>query len=289
MKLSKTTKHGAEYWVLNYKDTDSYRRKFFKTKLAGEAEMARLKIAQRNFGAHVSAMSLAERAEWGAVKLKLDAAGVTLSEVFNFYSKHKPTSAPPLLSDAIAPALKDWGRRGVSAAYIHSLRDLLPKFADFFPGRRVSEITAANVHEFLESRGWATSTRNGALGRLRRLFAFCEESGWLVDSPTEKVKPTPERDKSPPAIFNVEQSRCLLHAAHRTNDRWKMLPYFTLGLFCGLRPKYELGLMEWNRVFLDESFCAVDAASSKGEQHRNVTLPDCAVAFLKLGGDARLN
>lgn len=283
MKISKGTANGATCWILNYKQGKKYRRKYFVNRLAAEAEIRRLEIDQRNLGVVFAAMSPNERIEWGLLKQRLDNAGATLHAAVEFFFAHQPTAKPPPLGEAITAAVA--ASKGEDSVDFHNnYKQIMARFLLEREELRVCDVKHEDIFGFLSNPNWKASTRNGYITRFQKFFAYCTARGWLVMNPMKAIKGFKESDKTPPAIFTVEQSRCLLHAAQRTNNSLGMLPYFALGLFCGLRPKFELREMKWENVFLDENFVAVDSATSKGERHRNVTLPPCAVAFLRLGG-----
>ncbi len=71
-------------------------------------------------------------------------------------------------------------------------------------------------------------------------------------------------------ILTVEQAARLLELAHE-HSSFGMLPFITIGLFCGLR-REELIRLDWSRINLAEGFIEVTAAASKTRQRRIVRL-----------------
>ena len=284
MKISKAVNHGVECWVLNFKEDGKYRRRFFETKIAAEREMEALGLERRNFGTAFGAMTSAQRIEWGALDARLRVAGVTMTAVVDFFFQHKPAAVPVTMREALVAALEA-SAAGDTEAFTRDYRSVLTRFAKGRETGRVCDVKHEDVFRFVNNPDWRATTRNGYITRLQKFFSYCSKRGWLAIDPMKAVDDFKITDKSAAAILTVEQSRCLLHAAQRTNGKLGLMPYFALGLFCGLRPQFELRKMTWANVFIAEGFCAVDAATSKGERHRNVTLPPAAIAFLKLGGD----
>ena len=275
---------GEECWVLNYKNGGQYRRKYFATRQAADVEIAAMTAELRNFGTVFAAINPAQRAAIGVLKQRLDAAGATMQEDVDFFFAHKPSASPVTMREALVAALEA-SAAGDTEAFTRDYRSVLTRFAKGRETGRVCDVKHEDVFRFVNNPDWRATTRNGYITRLQKFFSYCSKRGWLAIDPMKAVDDFKITDKSAAAILTVEQSRCLLHAAQRTNGKLGLMPYFALGLFCGLRPQFELRKMTWANVFIAEGFCAVDAATSKGERHRNVTLPPAAIAFLKLGGD----
>jgi site-specific recombinase XerD len=283
MKISKTTNNGTPRWVLNFKTEGRYRRHYFESKLAAQAELERLKIEQENYGANFATLPTLERVEWAAFDQRLREAGATIREAVEFFFAHKPSANPPTLAEAVAEAHAA-SRVADSAKFAASYKGALARFVSGREKVLVTAIQHADIFGHLTKQKWRASTRNGVAGRLKKFFSYCETRGWLAMNPMRAISNFKAVDAAAPAIFTTAQAECLLHAAQVTNARLGLLPYVTLGLFCGLRPENELRLMTWERVHQADGFVAVDALTSKGERHRNVTLPECALPFLKLGG-----
>jgi integrase len=101
-------------------------------------------------------------------------------------------------------------------------------------------------------------------------------------------RPWPENQKRlelVPRIFTVAEARTALEFVRATTPR--LLPWFVLGLFAGIRPE-EADRLDWAAVDLERGLVRVDAAASKVRQRRVVPLAPAAVAWLKLGGDLPL-
>ena len=283
MKISQGSVRGEPCWVLNYKVGKKYCRRYFPTKGAALVEMERLNLEHRNLGNVFSAVPMEKRVELVTIDKRMTDAGATLRDAVDFYFAHRPSATPPTLAEAREQAVAE-SRATDSKKFADSYAAVLRLLVAGCEAKRVADVKHEHVFALLNNPDWKASSRNTAFTRLQKFFTYCEQRGWLALNPMGAIKKFKESDKAAPSIFTTAQAACLLHAAQRTNAALGMLPYFTLGLFCGLRPENELRLMAWENVHADEAFVAVDAATSKGERHRNVTLPQCAAEFLKLGG-----
>ena len=66
----------------------------------------------------------------------------------------------------------------------------------------------------------------------------------------------------------------------------ELLPYYLLGLICGIRPK-ELQRLEWQHVNIDERHVYVPGSISKTWEHRYVEIPEILLAWLDVYGQDR--
>ena len=88
------------------------------------------------------------------------------------------------------------------------------------------------------------SERTKEKAALSIFFNYCVDKGWLESSPIVGIKvPKACGDEvSLPEIYTPEQAESLLQAAQLLDDQRSAssppaVPFFVLGLFCGLRPR----------------------------------------------------
>lgn len=112
------------------------------------------------------------------------------------------------------------------------------------------------------------------MSRLSTLFSFCKKRGWIDENPCDRIERVRIDGKTPP-ILTPEQCDRLLRGAPTV-----CLPYFTLCLFCGIRPS-ECQRLTWSDINLEKKFVSVSAAASKVRQRRIVPIPDRAVKILE--------
>ena len=111
----------------------------------------------------------------------------------------------------------------------------------------------------------APLSRNTYHLRLHTLFEYARQRGWVETNPLKDVARAKVIEGSP-GILSVDQTARLLERAGTDT-----LPYWALGVFCGLRST-ELKRLEWRDVRFDEGLVEVPALKSKTASRRFVTI-----------------
>tara|TARA_R110002020_G_scaffold201749_1_gene404529 strand:+ start:348 stop:1616 length:1269 start_codon:yes stop_codon:yes gene_type:complete len=168
---------------------------------------------------------------------------------------------------------------------IHRGRNMLGKqFGDM----RVCDFKNKHFKEWWESLG-----RSPQLLRVSKaVFGFClkeyrGEDAIIKENPITEI--IEERPKRIPSIFKPDEWRRLVLTAIETNDqectkgnKFELLAYVTLGLWCGIRPGAELIHIKWEDVFMDDDDPDVYVDPfRKTKYSRRVKLPACAITLLQ--------
>jgi len=182
---------------------------------------------------------------------------------------------------------------GVSAA---TYRVALDRFAADFADRRLDELTARDLGDWLAARGegW---TRNTYRKRVVALFRWSRRQGFLPrDAVTEADQTDRARERTPgrvlvaPAVlervlhalaFGVD----LAHAGRSVEARPDWLPAVVVSAFCGLR-SIEAHAQTWEGVNIADRILRVTAAKEGTPTDRTVSIPDCAIRWLLLTPEA---
>lgn len=151
------------------------------------------------------------------------------------------------------------------------------------PERLLSEVLPVHIKEFvdrdgLKPRGLRTK-KNDRLA-LSSFFSWASrhEPCYCAKNPmpkTERIK----IDQSDPEIMPLETVRRLLDIAAGYKDG-KTLPYFVLGLFCGLRPD-ETDRIAWRNINLETKVITIGADMAKTRSKRRVDMPNNAIEWLR--------
>ena len=173
----------------------------------------------------------------------------TLLEAVRHFLAHKPNGGSKNLGGAIADCCAIKEKRNRRPAYLTHLRHVLATFKTFAGDIPCSDVSKATVEKFLDSGQWAPTTRVGLRNRLSAFFAYAVKQGWTNLNPVADIE-LESIEKTRPHIFTIEQAHRLLDACHALCPT--LLPYFTLGMFCGIRPK-ELQRLPRAAVKLDQS------------------------------------
>ena len=146
-------------------------------------------------------------------------------------------------------------------------------------GRRLGEVTRADVHELLDAvvdRGSPVAA-NRILAALRRMCNWAVERGIIAASPCDKVKP-PTAEKSRDRVLSDDELRRLWAATDAIG--WPSGPLVRLLLLTGQR-RDEVGRMRWREVDLDAALWTIPKERAKNGQAHAVPLSAPALAILR--------
>lgn len=257
--------HGKQ--VRRWFDTEAEALKFWNT-ATKEASKGAANVATLSETHRALCVTAIERASKGGYDL-LAALGH-----YESYLRTKPTVSLTV-SDAVAKFLVEKEGRGIRDRSIESLRAVCNSFALHCGNRAVAAVAKSDVESYLKAE-WSGQTKNGYLTRLNTFLAWCMKAGYVTSNPVALV----ERfrvQQTAPCVLAVDHARTLLDTVVRVDK--ELLPYFALGMFCGIRP-HELSSVKWENVNVDEKLVEVGAGASKTRERRLVTLSDNCIAWL---------
>jgi hypothetical protein len=164
MKITKTVHHGKIRWRVNdlHGTGGKRQRKFFETKEAAE-RFARQKTADSQaYGIHFSTIPPSERASLGYLLDRLRKLGWNLPDAVDFIERNG--KAPPLillgvLADEFISSKKTANLR---PRYLRTLKASIKRFLTNRREKTVTEISSAEILEYISRNGWATSTTHGS-------------------------------------------------------------------------------------------------------------------------------
>jgi integrase len=157
--------------------------------------------------------------------------------------------------------------------YLEDLHGRLGRFAESFGERKLADISSAELDRWLRELHQAPLSRNTFHLRLHTLFEYARQRGWVETNPLKDVG----RAKviaAAPGILSVDQVARLLEAASL-----ETLPYWAIGVFCGLRSA-ELERLEWRDVRFDQGLVEVPTLKSKTASRRFVSIRPNLAAWL---------
>ena len=147
------------------------------------------------------------------------------------------------------------------------------------------------VRPFIFKSGRKPQTSLGYLANFKAFFNFCIKREWLKKSPIQHIA-KPKIDIKVPEILSVEKAGRLISVASDHKDG-VMLPYFSIALFCGIRPaEIHGGLMRtkasketrpitWEDMELDSEDPVIRLTRTKGRRPRIVPIPSNCITLLR--------
>jgi hypothetical protein len=134
--------------------------------------------------------------------------GVSIPEAARYYVEHMELAArSETVANAFDLFMAAKSTEGLSPRYLTDLRYCIARFAGSFGERKLSEVRPAEIDQWLRCLNVAPLTHNSYYLRLRVLFEFARQQGWVNSNPMDEVpKATQSRARAP--------RRVVLRAAH---------------------------------------------------------------------------
>ena len=283
IKITKTRVSGRSYFCVTIpKPGRGRQRRFFKDKEAAKTFLEQMKVESLNHGVAGMSMSEAERAEYRECADALKPYGVKIRDAVAFYLPHlKARNRSCTARELVDELLKVKEADGASARYIGDLRHRLNLFAEVFNGKRVAEITAREVDEWLRSLAKSGSgkpvsptTRNNFRRLLMVAFNFARERGYCAANPAEGSAKAKEIE-TPVGILTPDEMARLLEACDA-----ELLPFVALGAFAGLR-RAEIERLDWSEIDFESGLIQVTATKAKSARRRFVRIRENLDAWIR--------
>ncbi len=268
MKIKKTVHHGKIRWRVNDpRGTNGKRqRKFFETKEAAERFTRQQEADRRAYGIHFTSIPPNERAALMYQVERLRKLGWNLPAAVDFIERHGkiPPSIP--LSTVVTEFLSAKKNAGLRPRYLGTLCASINRFLVNRREKIMSEISAAEIEDYISHNGWAPATKRSYLIDVRTLFSFAVKRKYIRENPALAVD-LPRTNEKPPGILTVTQAEKLLSAC--LDNEPDNLPVIVLSLFGGIR-RAEAEKIKWAEIGAE--FIEIKAENAKTRRRRLVPI-----------------
>jgi integrase len=270
----KPYRHSRLKFVVRDKLTGKWRRKFFKTEREAKTYVQLKEIELLNQGKEGVMFPAEIRVMAHRAKAQLEPLGKTIDDAVEFYLKHVETEKGSVsVEQAVDELIQNRRGAGRSKLYCGDLKFHLGRFGKEFTGRSVASISTKEINAWLAKLDVGPVTRNTFRRDVRTLFSFCRDAGYCAENPataTTRAK-EPSREVE---VLSVEDARRLLATSSP-----ELLPYWSIGLFAGLRPS-EIRHLRWsNDVDFEDALITV--RSTKTGRKRFVKMQPVLLEWLK--------
>ena len=264
-------------WVLNcYHPVKGRQRAFFKTKESAESEASARRIEFANYGLKATDLTSAQRIETIAALDSLKPFNVTITQVITEYIERRQGSMATF--GEVAQMYQDSrAKLGRSARYLATIGPVYSRLTKSFGERRMSEISAVELQDWIESQEVGPQTSNHFRAMLNALFEFALRRKVVKENVIKDV----ERRRvhvEKVGILSVDQMLKLLAAAQAEPD---VLATIAIGGFAGLRPD-EIARLKWSALDFEHGQIDCGADITKTARHRYVKIEPVLQAWLLL-------
>ena len=266
-------------------------RKRFKSKEEALAYADLLKTKLHNQGTNAFKLTTAQQVDAEqALKALKETKFTTLLQAVKFTKKFAGKNLSDITITELVNEFREMKEsertrnlRGASDATIHEYKYRHGLLADNFGDILVREFTEDNFKPFFASKNYSPNL----LSKTKTLFNYAVKKGYIPDNPI-KLDP-PKKKVTNPTVFTDQDWRQLVLTALHTHEyefskgyKVELLPYVTLGIWCGLRPTAEIQRLDWRDIHLDDDKPAVYIHPDWKVKHsRWVDIPECAVDLLR--------
>jgi integrase len=274
--------HGNNKYLVTGYINEERKRNFFRTKVEAETFAAQKNLELQNFGHELSFMSTALRTEAITCAERLAVFGKTITFVTDdWLARNDWHSKSVLVKDGIetffAELERKLGAEEIGDRHHEGLKGYVKKLLPDFGSTHICDLSPKIIKKWLVSQPVNAITRNNIRTNLSIFFGFAVENLWIAENPIGKVKPAnTKRLKASRkvCIYTPEQAEAILfHADH------DLLPFFTIGMFAGLRTS-EIERLDWRHILWDKRLIDVEGGNSKTGKTRFVPMTDNLVAWL---------
>jgi integrase len=267
-------------WCVNVpaelSETGKRQRLFFETEKDAKAKCETFKSRRDNFGNSLAAMTPARIAAASEAYKLLDPHGIDLLDAVRSHLQLVSERAASVTFGAAFDRFAEL-KLTKSAKYRQEIRQTKAKFEPLL-GRLICDVSAKDLEPILDSL--PAASRNAKMRRLRSVFNLAIKRGWMLPgtSPIARLDFADGQHKEVEVIPAGQVSRMLNHALK--NDL-ELLPFLTLGFFCGIRPDGELQKIEWRDIDLADHIVTIRPEVSKTHRRRFPEISENAIAWLE--------
>jgi integrase len=279
-KIDSRVAAGKAPWCVNVpaelSETGKRQRRFFVTERAAKAECETLKARRENFGHSLVALTPARIAAAGEAYRLLDPHGVDLLDAVRSHLRVMSEKAASVTFGAAFDRFAEL-KQTKSAKYQQEIRHAKAKFEPLI-GKLICDVSLQDIEPILDTL--PAASRNAKMRRLRSVFNLAIKRGWMLSgtSPIARLDFADGQHKEVEVIPVGQVAKMLDHALK--NDL-ELLPFLTLGFFCGIRPDGELQKIEWRDIDLADHIVTIRPDVSKTQRRRFPEISENAIAWLE--------
>ena len=247
------------------------RKRITRTSLDAAKTEARKLINQIASGrTHEVPLTLAQTEDYRLAMLKIAPFNVSLLTAVEDWIAGRGKN-PHLVSKTVPQIVEEFlTAKQVEEASFYHLEDRkyrLNKFAKSFPGR-IERISTHEIEVWLNGLAVSGRTRNNYRNAALQLFRYARGKRYLLRNEPTVVEDvaTAVAGEGEIQIYTPAELRTLL-----ANATEKLLPFFAIGAFAGMRSQ-EMMRLVWKDIRFDQGFIEVSASKAKTASRRLVPL-----------------
>jgi integrase len=284
---------GATSWRVNGWLHGVRIRRNFKSRdeAAAEKSMLELKVVQQNAGMRsvMTFLTDAQLRESEDAFRRLNGRAKSLMFHLEFaLTNYRPPMSEKLVDEAATAYLKvketEQAQSLISSAMLTTIKRQLKGLAKSFPGMTVANLSSSVLTAYLQRGKPCLKTYNNRRGLVSTFLKFCEQQEWLATNPITKVPyyRIARRRGSAKTISATQAQDLMTYVEGFEGGR--LVPYFALCLFAGIRPCVRTGeilRLKAEHIDLKAGVIRVEPDVSKVKELRRVCIQPNLAAWLR--------
>ena len=262
----KANKHAHLKWVVRGKEQGKWARKYFETKAEAETYAQIKNTELLNHGQRGAEFPIELRLMAMECQRRLEGFGKTILDAVNFYVPHLTQTKRAISTSEIADEVFTSKKaNGVKESTLKVYRHRVRQFCSDFGESNIGTIRTEQIEAWLIKTFPHPVTRNNNRRVLVNFFNFAKARKYIDVNPATEVATSKQVGKEVGVLEPKQVKKLLAHADS------KILPYFAIGAFSGIRPE-ELLKLEWSDIKWRQGMIRVRAEVSKVGKTRNVAI-----------------
>jgi len=215
-----------------------------------------------------------------------------------FIENYRPPRSSVTLTIAIENYLADALRRKetqtLSERQYGSIGFEMSRFEKHFGGDMLlANLNTSNLQDYLRETATAqkggvfsNKTWNNRRGYLTTFFKYCRAENWIDQNPAEGIRNYGRRDlrRAKPVTLSVKEAKDLMEFLETYQDG-RMVPFFALCLFAGIRPDWqngEISRLTPQRIHLGEQKIHLRSEDTKTRRAREIVIQPNLAEWLRV-------
>ena len=266
------------YWVVDCGVVDGKRLTFnFKTSREAEKKADELRLERNQIGTDALRMNDGQRQEAVKAYQQLDGQASLQEAVDFFLSHHSPTGGQRTVNELLKEYVTAKQKANRRKRTIDQIMCMIGKFAGEYGDTPVHKITTHDLEVWLDKHGYVQITRGNYKTIFTGFFNYAMKRGLVQANPAKAIE-KPSVDEKLPEIFTPAEAEKLLKETEKHDAR--MVPYFAIALFAGIRPT-EIQQLDWSNIDLAARRIRVIPETAKRRRQRYVDVSDNLIAWLE--------
>jgi integrase len=194
-----------------------------------------------------------------------------------FLKTGRSTLTQATVGEAFKAFVADKRKQNLRERTVLNLKSRVGNLAKRYGDVRVSDLTTKDIKTLIQSPDTTPVTFNSHRTVLHGFFQWCIQQDYCTVNPVRKMSPA-IIERLEPTVLPLDKIKALL----RTVDDFKsgtLAPYFSMALFCGLRPT-ELQRLGWESIDLENGLLTIRGAAAKLRARRVIELTPNVLEWL---------